>query len=161
LEHYLNDFEEIEIEETLTDAQIFTEIWYSPHRVFRFLINNYHDKYLYVLLFLGGISSSFDQAIRKNQGDSHSTIYIIGYSVILGGCFGWIGTYMYSALISWTGKLLNGEAGTQKVMFTLAHALIPNIAGLLFLFLSILLFGNETFKSETQFSGFDGSEIIG
>jgi hypothetical protein len=56
----------------LTDKDIFTKIWTSPRQVFKYINDNYYDKYLTVLLFLAGISRSFSRASMKNMGDEMS-----------------------------------------------------------------------------------------
>ena len=54
---------------SLTDKDLFTKIWTSPRKVFRYINDNHHDKYVSVLLVLSGISRSFDRASMRNLGD--------------------------------------------------------------------------------------------
>ena len=42
--------------ENLTDKQIFTQIWKSPRKVFRYINDNQYDRYVYLLLAIAGIS---------------------------------------------------------------------------------------------------------
>jgi hypothetical protein len=152
----MSDLEEIttseEVELQLTDKEIFTRIWTDPRSVFKYLHENQYDKYVNLLLVLAGISKTFDRASSKNMGDTLPLIAVIGLCIILGGLVGWISTYIYAALLSWTGKWLNGKGNTVSLLRMMAHAMIPSIAALLMLIPQIGLFGNSIFQSEIDIS---------
>jgi hypothetical protein len=73
---------------TLTDKEIFTDIWLSPRKVFKFINDQQHDRYVYLLLALAGISNAFDRAVNKDLGDKMSLWGIIMLCVVLGGLLG-------------------------------------------------------------------------
>lgn len=56
--------------------------------------------------------------------------------------------YIYAALLSWTGKWLNGVANTTSILRILAYAMFPTILSLVIVIFQIALFGNEMFQSE-------------
>jgi hypothetical protein len=131
-----------------TDKDIFTKIWTSPRKVFRFINDTQYDKYVKVLLVLAGISRAFDRASMKDMGDNMSLLSIIGFSVLVGGLLGWISYYIYAALVSWTGKWLKGQGNTSSILRILSYAMTPAIFSLIFLIPQIGIYGNEMFKSD-------------
>lgn len=60
----------------LTEQEIFTTIWTSPRKVFKFINDNQYGKHATVLLILAGISSAFDRAIMKDMGDQMPLVAI-------------------------------------------------------------------------------------
>jgi hypothetical protein len=132
----------------LTDKEVFLKIWTSPRKVFKFINDNHYDKYVNALLFFAGISRAFDRASLKDMGDKMSLLAILGLCIILGGLLGWISYYIYAALLSWTGKWLNGKGDTKSILRVLSYALIPSIIALIFLIPQIGIYGNEMFKAD-------------
>lgn len=131
----------------LSDKEIFTKIFTSPRMVFRYLENKNYDKFVRPLLILGGISNALDRAVSKNLGDSLSLFAILGIAIVAGALLGWISYYLYSALISWTGKWLNGKADTDSIVRMFAHAMIPTILAFLLLIPQLAFFGKGIFQS--------------
>lgn len=134
--------------ERLTDQEIFTTIWTSPRRVFKFINDNHYDKYNLILLSLAGLSRAFDRAVMKNLGDTMSLSGVIATCVIGGAVFGWISYYLYAALINWTGGWLNGKGNTKSIVTALAYGMLPLIVALALLIPQIVVYGNEMFKSD-------------
>lgn len=132
----------------LTDAEIFTKIWTSPRLVFRYLNETRQDKLMYVLLFLAGVINAFDKASQRHMGDKLPFVAVLALCIVLGGFLGWISYYIYAALISWTGKWLEGKGDTDSLLRMISHALIPSITILLLLIPQILIVGNEMFQSD-------------
>jgi hypothetical protein len=132
----------------LSDRDIFTKIWTSPRRTFKFINDKRYDKYVTVLLILSGISRAFDRASLNNMGDKMSIWGIVGFCIVLGGLFGWISYYIYSALLSWTGKWLKAQGDTNSILRILSYAMLPSVIALIFLIPQIAAYGNEIFKSD-------------
>lgn len=132
----------------LTDKDLFTQIWTSPRQVFRYINDNRYDKYVTILLILAGISRSFDRAMIKNIGDKMSLWAIIGTCIILGGLLGWIIYYVYAALVSWTGKWLDGKGNTSSILRILAYAMLPTAIGLIFFIPQLAINGIDLFKRD-------------
>ncbi|MCM4162404.1 MULTISPECIES: Yip1 family protein [unclassified Arenibacter] len=141
-----------ENQQELSDKEIFMEIWTSPRKVFKFINDNHYDKYVNGLLFFAGISSAFDRASLKNSGDNLSLIAILALCIIVGGLLGWISYYIYAALLSWTGKWINGEGDTKSILRIISYAMTPAIIALIFLIPQIGIYGNEMFKSDGDIS---------
>lgn len=143
-----NNFIEFEEYQNLTDKDIFTKIWTSPRKVFKFINDNHYDKYVNVLLFFAGISRAFDRASLKDMGDNMSLLAILAICIIAGGLLGWISYYIYAALLSWTGKWIKGQGDTKSILRIISYALTPTIITLIFLIPQIGIYGNEIFKSD-------------
>ncbi|KZS38805.1 hypothetical protein AWE51_14570 [Aquimarina aggregata] len=142
-----NEIENSNKLESLTDKEIFSKIWTKPRQVFKFINDKHYDKYVKLLLVLAGISRAFDRASMRNMGDKMPVLVILGLCIILGGLLGWISYYIYAALLSWTGKWINGKGDTTSILRILSYAMTPAIIALLFLIPQIGIYGNEIFKA--------------
>ena len=107
---------------TYTDSEIIFQIWSEPRAVFGFINKFQYDRFLVPLLFFAGIIRALDRAVARDLGDTLSLGAIIMTSVLLGGLLGWISYYLYAALISWTGKWLDGKGNTKSILRALAYA---------------------------------------
>lgn len=119
----------------------------EPKRVFKFINETKYEKYLYILMFLAGVSSAFDRASSKNMGEHSSLVFIVFLCIVMGGLLGWISYYIYAALLSWTGKWLNGSGDTSSIFRMMAYAIIPSIISLIFLIPQIAVYGDDLFKN--------------
>ena len=144
----------VEQPKNLSDREIFTKIWFSPRKVFKDINERCYSKYVPVLLVLAGISRALERASVKNLGDklppSHwgvpGVCILVGICIIGGGLLGWVGFYLYAALISWTGKWLKGKGDTKSIARVWAYAMIPYVVVLVFWAVRIGIYGIEVFK---------------
>ena len=153
-------FDEFEKYDVITDQDIFTKIWTQPKRIFKYINEKQYEKYLYTLLFLEGIAKSFDRAVSKNMGENSSLFFILFVSIILGGFLGWISYYIYAALLSWTGKWLDGKGNTSSIFRMMAYAMMPSILSLVFLIPQIIIHQENAFTSAEYDSGNDFVDIF-
>jgi len=129
------------------DSNLFYTILFQPTKTFNYIIENKLYSTTTVLLVLGGIVRSIDNAIEENVGDENSLVFILLSRVFLGALLGWIGYYIYAAVLSFTGEWLGGKANGEKFRTAIGWALIPSIAGLLLLIPGVLIFGKDIFSS--------------
>jgi hypothetical protein len=141
-----DQFAEFEKYDVLSDQDIFTKIWTEPRRIFKFINETKYEKYLYILMFLAGVSSAFDRASSKNMGENYSIFVIVFICILMGGLLGWISYYIYAALLSWTGKWLDGSGDTSSIFRMIAYAMIPSVVSLIFLIPQIAVYGGNLFK---------------
>jgi len=135
-------------EAIFTDTEIFTQIWVRPRAVLDYIKDYQYYKYFYIILFIYGITQSFDRASMRGFGDQFSLIPILLLCVILGGLLGWISLYIFSALIAWSGRImLGGTASTKSHFHLFGYSTIPSIIGLVVVVIQILIFGNEIFTT--------------
>ncbi len=114
----------------LTDKDVFSKIWIQPRKVFRFIHETGYNNYFYLLLIVTGIISTLQRKLDKGI-EQDDVVGVVVMSVIFGGLFGWIGTYIYASLISFTGKWLDGKAKTHRILRTLAYANIPFVCSII------------------------------
>lgn len=113
------------------------------------------------MLIFAGISRALHNAIDKNIGDNYSLLAILSLTVIFGGLFGWLSFYIFSAMISFTGKWLDGKGDTNTLFRVMSYALFPTIL-LLFLTLPLIgVYGIELFKSDEDLMATGLLGIIG
>jgi len=72
-------------------------------------------------------------------------------SIFLGGLLGWIAYYLYAALLSWTGKWLDGKADTRSILRVCAYASIPTSIALIFVVVQLFFTGIGFFQSDGVF----------
>ena len=145
----------LEQQVNLSDKEVFTKIWTSPRKVFKYIVEKKYEKYFLVLLILAGISNAFSQASSKKMGDDLSILGIILVCTIGGGIFGWFSLYIYAALLSWTGKWFKekGKGNTNSILTVLSYAMIPSIVAMVLLIPQIGVVGTELFKTNSNFEG--------
>lgn len=145
----MSEFDELDnYSEIIEPKEIFYKLLTSPRDAFKFINDYKFDKHVTPLLFLAGIVQAFDKAMSKNQGDNFSLLGLMAFCIIFGGLFGWIGYYIYAALISATGKWLKGRADTQSILRILAYSLFPTVFILVLLIPQIAIYGNGMFQSD-------------
>lgn len=147
-ENTSSEFQEFENYETFTDKEIFTKIWSEPKKILTYIHEFKYEKYFYLLIILAGVSRAFDRASSKNLGDSTSVLWVIVSCIVGGGLFGWLAYYIYAALLSWTGKWMDGKGNTESIYRILAYAMIPSVVSLLLLVPQIAVYGNQIFQSD-------------
>jgi len=149
----MNEFDELDnYQERIEPKEIFYKLFTSPKEAFKFINNYKYDKHVTLLLLLAGVVRAFDRATDKNMGDNFPLWGVIAFCIIIGGVFGWITYYIYAALISWTGKHLEGKADTQSVLRVLAYGLFPSVFILILLVPEIAIYGNSMFQSDNGIS---------
>lgn len=145
----MSEFDELDnYSEKIEPKEIFYKLLTSPRDAFKFINDYKFDKHVTILLSLAGIVRAFDRAIGKNMGDNFSLLGLITFCIIIGGLFGRITYYIYSALISWIGKWFEGTADTQSILRILAYSLFPSVFVLILLIPQIAIYGNGMFQSD-------------
>lgn len=139
-----DQFAEFEKYDVLSDKDVFSKIWLQPRRVFKFINDTKYEKYFYVLMFLAGVLRALD---RTSSKENTSLFFVILTSLFIGGLLGWISYYIYAALLSWTGKWLDGKGDTSSIFRMMAYAMFPSILSIVFLILQIDLDGNNIFNN--------------
>ncbi len=109
----------------LTDKDVFSKIWIQPRNVFRFIHATGYNNYFYLLLIVTGIISALQRKFDTGIVEQNMVISTVVMAIIFGGLLGWIGTYVYASLISFTGTWMDGKAKTHRILRTLVYANIP------------------------------------
>lgn len=143
MDDLLDEFEQVE---KFTDEELFTKIWTRPRAVLKFINEFKYDKFSYPLLGVIGITNTMDGAVEGGMGHMFGLISILSICIIIGGLMGWISYYIFAALISWSGKALDGEANTQSIFRILIYASIPAVLVLILYIIQIFCWGLDVFK---------------
>jgi hypothetical protein len=130
-------------ENLLDEKDLLITIWTKPKLTLEFILKYCPKKYVTSLLILGGMVNAL------NQNYQHLILHRWFYSIliltivmILGGLFGWIFSYLYAALLSWTGGWIQGKANTDQFMTVLSWAMVPSICTFILLLPKLLFFGD-------------------
>ena len=143
----------------LSEKDIFRKIWMSPRKVFKFINDTNYNELTTVLLIFGGIASTLNNASGRNIGD-HVPLWAVLIACVFGGAiFGWISFYIYSTLLSWTGKWLKGQGNTRSLLRMVSYTTIPSLVALCMIVLRITLFGNQEFQKHVDI--FDNGILSG
>jgi hypothetical protein len=155
-------FEEPEtLPSDINDDNLLLKIWLKPKDTLTHILKNYPDKYVTILLVLGGVVRAIDRASNKSMGDNMSTVAVLGVAIIFGGLFGWMTYYIYAWAMSVTGQWIKGESNSSQFRTIIAWALIPSICSLVLLGPELIVFGDDLFKSEpVNDSSLDGISWI-
>jgi hypothetical protein len=101
------------------------------------------------LAAVGGLVQVLDRASARSLGDNIPFDVILALCGALGPLIGIIELYLGSALISWTGKWIGGEAEADDIRTALAWANVPLIGVFVVWILQVVLLGPELFTTLT------------
>lgn len=131
----------------ITEDKLLVSIWRQPTATLRYILAQCPDKYVTVLLVLGGIARAVGRASQQNMGDRNSTAGILLMAVLMGGLTGWITYYVYAWGMRLAGEWLGGHASSEQLRTVLAWALIPTVVGLVLTIPQAVIFGDDLFRS--------------
>lgn len=129
----------------LNEKDLLITIWTKPKLTLEFIFKYCPKKYVTSLLILGGVVNAIDQNYQHLLWHRYYFIIIIFIVMVIGGIFGWLFGYIYAALLSWTGKWINGKASTDQFITVISWALVPTISSLILLIPKLLIFGEGFF----------------
>lgn len=112
--------------ETLSDLEIFKQIWFSPRKVLGFIHQQNYDRYILLLLLLYSIVTVTTYLVAGTLSNFIAPILTI--PAVL-ACIGlYAGFFELSAiLIGFTGKLLDGKGSTRSLFRILVFGSIPTL----------------------------------
>ncbi len=132
----------------ISEDTLLRSIWLQPTATLHYILRHCPDKYVSVLLVIGGIARAAARASRQNAGDKMPTVSVLLLVVVAGGLTGWIAYYVYSWALSATGRWLGGRADAAPFRTVLAWALVPTAVTLALLLPQAIVFGDDLFRSE-------------
>ncbi|UFJ42081.1 YIP1 family protein [Brevibacillus humidisoli] len=124
-------------------------IWTRPRETVRDVLLYRLSWLIAPVMILSGIGEVLNRAATKSMGDTHSTLQIFGFAILVGPLSGLLTLFLGSWLLHLTGKWMKGAATLAEVRTAVACGNIP-LAWLLLLWIpEYLLFGKELFTSRT------------
>jgi len=127
----------------ITEKNLISQIWLRPTDTLNFIINNCPEKYVTILIVLGGLINSLDKAFTKSSNADKTLIEVLPIAIIIGLLFGWITYYIYAYALSIAGEWMGGKSQPKDFRTIIGWALIPLISTLILLIPQILIFGDD------------------
>ena len=132
----------------IKEETLLKSIWLRPTDTLNYILENCPEKYVTVLLVLGGINSAIERAVSRSSGDTLNLGAVLAIAIIAGGLFGWISYYIYAWAMSETGRWLDGSAEPKEFRTVIAWSLVPMVVSLSLIVPELMIFGGDLFKSE-------------
>ncbi len=143
---------------SIKESDLLLTIWTKPKQTLEFILQNCPKKYVTALLILGGITDCLNRSASKNNGTDISFIIILILVILFGGLVGWLFSYIYAFLLSWTGEWLKGRAEYDKFIIVIAWANVPIICSLVLWVFKLVIFRDQLFNIDTD--SFTGAAIF-
>lgn len=128
-------------------ASPWLSIWTRPRATLRLILDTDPRRGVFRLAAAGGITEFLNFATRPGLGDTFSIPVLLVLALAGGAVGGILGIFIFSSLVSLTGRWLGGRGGTVEVRAALAWASVPGIWGLLLWLPRAALLGEETFHA--------------
>ncbi|RZJ85874.1 MAG: hypothetical protein EOO60_14200, partial [Hymenobacter sp.] len=144
----------------VNEHNLLRKIWTVPQVTLSFILAKCPDKYLTVLLVLGGAVRALDRVVRQHDANKQVVTNRITIGVILGTLSGWLTYYCYAWGLSLTGSWLGGRATTDQLRTVLAWALVPSVASLALLLPQVAMSEDGSFRREYGAYFVEGSSVI-
>lgn len=132
------------ITEDLTGSP-FKTIWLQPRATVQKLVDTNPTYLVLVLAALSGIAQFPGQQQAPFFIPDISPVAGLLITLIAGPLIGIIGLYIFSYLVFWTGKGLNGQGSPLTIRTATAWANVPTIVILIVTIPALLLFGGDFF----------------
>lgn len=123
--------------------------WFSPKQTIAGLLAQHSRLSYIVLIILIGISSIMGNLLFSELGDKYPVAWLWALIIVLGPLTGFIHIYLWGALLSLTGKWLNGSAPAAAVRLSVAWSNVPMAFTVCVYLLLFLVMKNELFKADT------------
>jgi hypothetical protein len=124
-------------------------VWTRPRHTIRHLVTYASESALLPLAAVGGVVQALDRASSRSLGDNIPFDVILALCGALGPLIGIIELYLGSALISWTGRWIGGNAESDEIRTAVAWANVPLIGVFVIWILQVVLLGPELFTTLT------------
>ena len=124
-------------------------IWIQPKSTIQQIIDTDPKFLVLVLSMINGIVFTLNRSGIKDLGDKIEFSTILLLCGILGPFLGVIWLYLISSILTWSGKLLGGNASSENIRSAVAWSYIPVCVLLVLWALELVVFGAENFTSAT------------
>jgi len=129
----------------ITGSEALRSIWFHPREtIFRILETN-PQLHVTLLICLSGVESVLNSAANREVGEKMSLEIILALVCIVGPLSGLIMVWLYSHLLSISGKWLDGRADPEELKTAIAWAQVPIVAVLALWMPLILIMGRDVF----------------
>ena len=131
------------MKKNITEKNLVSQIWLRPTETLNFIIKICPQKYVTLLIVLGGLVNSLDKAFTRSSNADKTLIEVLPIAIVLGLLLGWITYYMYAFVLSIAGEWIGGKSQPKEFRTIIGWALIPLISTLILLIPQVLIFGDD------------------
>ena len=132
---------------TAAELNPWVSIWTQPRATIQQIVDSDPEQSVLILAGIAGFVSTLDSVRDAGLGDGIPWFYIVLICALIGSLLGIAGLYVFSFLLHWTGKWLDGRASQPLIRAAGAWSQVPIIWGLLLWVPLIALFGQDLFRS--------------
>jgi Yip1 domain len=129
----------------LTENELLYSIWTKPTLTLKYIFKYCPKKYFPLLLIVDGVVNALNRNYRHFFGHNTYSVFLLVTAIFFGGLFGWLLSYIYAAVLSWTGGWIKGKAYTDQFITIISWATVPSISSIILLIPKILTFGDGPF----------------
>ncbi|MDP6687700.1 MAG: Yip1 family protein [Acidobacteriota bacterium] len=122
-------------------------IWTQPRATIQQIVDSDPEQSVLILAGLGGFADCLSLVLGSGLGDRYSWFYIVLLCGLIGLVWGIVTLYVFSFLLHWTGKWLDGMASQPLIRAAGAWAQVPIMWSFPIWVPLIALFGQDLFRS--------------
>lgn len=123
-------------------------IWTRPRATIRYLVATQPTRYVLLLALISGLSQNLNGIDERHISLGFTATQLMLICAVAAPITGWIGLYLFAAVLGWTGTWIGGRARPVDLRCAIAWAGIASIPILVCIFAQLLLLGDEAFLSD-------------
>ena len=135
---------------SLNDNDLLATIWTKPKLALEYILSKCPKKYLIGLITLGGIANTINGTQVNIAQHKIFSIAILVIAVFIGALSGWVYSYIYASLLSWTGEWINGRGKMSQFITVISWSMVPSISSLILLIPKFIIFGDKLFNIDIR-----------
>jgi len=129
----------------ITGSEAVRSIWFHPREVIFRIMESNPQMYVSVLICLYGVENVLDRSVARGLGERMPLGGILLVACVAGPLIGFLMVWLYSHLLSISGKWLDGRADPEELKTAIAWAQVPIVAVLALWIPLILIMGKDVF----------------
>jgi Yip1 domain len=133
----------LEEPETIVEKDMFFTIWTKPTQTFTYIFKYCPTKHVNAIINIYGVANALAINLLFLLNHTSFSILLTVITALLGWLFAWLGVYILSSLMSWSGRWIGGHAGMDQFVTVSAWSYIPSIGSVFPLAVEAIIFGNS------------------
>jgi len=125
----------------MDENKLLQTIWLQPNNTLLYIVYRQPNKMVTLLLILGGAISGLNNSMDGESFFDQSAYLKLGVALIAGSIFGAVGNMILAAILAWCGRLIGGKGRYHHVLPAVAWSLVPVIAQIIPICLTLGYFG--------------------
>jgi hypothetical protein len=133
--------------ETILEKDMFFTILTKPTKTFTYIFNYCPTKYVNAIINRYGVVNALILNLLFLLNHTRFSIIWICIIALLGWLLAWLGVYISSSLMSWSGRWIGGHADMDEFITVSAWSFIPSIASVFPLAVQTIIFGGDSINT--------------